>query len=202
MAEKKKRETIFIHGVASYPKTNKPYKWDNAANRSVPDPEGEYENTVIVDEDEKDRVEKLLAAFAADNKVRKPSYSISEQVDEDDEPTGKWLIKAKQYGTNKDGTVKRIAHFDGAAKPLPKDFILTSGSEIIMAVYPSVRTKPTPGVKLNISAVQVLKYVEMQERNPFEAQQGAWTKDEDNEGDEEAPFEETDGEEDGDPADF
>lgn len=206
MAEKKKRETLFIPGTARYPKTNKPVKYDQAAKRSVFDADGEFECNILVTDEVKDKIEAKIKAFAAENKLKKYKNSpISAEEDEDGNETGKFIIKTKQYGKNKDGSAKRIAHFDGAAKALGKDFILTGGSEVIVAVYPTVYEGLGGGVRLNISAIQVTKYAELEERNPFSAQEGAWTANDEDEGDdeEEAPFESEDGEEDnGDPADF
>lgn len=201
MAEKKKRETLFIKGVANYPKTNKPVKYDQAAKRSVFDPDGEYECNVIVDVDQKDKIEAKIKTFASENGLKKFKNSpITEHTDADGNETGQFIIKTKQYGKNRDESVKRIPHFDGAAKALGKDFILTGGSEVIVAVYPSVYEGLGGGVRLNISAIQVTKYAELEERNPFSAQEGAWTNEGDDE-EEDAPFESDDEHED-EPTDF
>lgn len=206
MAMKKRADNLFIRGIAVYPKTSKPYKWDNVAKRSVPDPQGEYEITVAVSEEDMERHKATMTAFALENKIKKPDLPIKAEEDEEGNETGLYLIKAKQFGTNKDGTTKRIGHFDSAAKPLSKDFVLTGGSEVILCAYMSTREMPTKGVKLNISAIQVINYVEYHGNNPFDTVEGGFVanaSNDDNEGDKDAPFDNDDGdEEDTDPTDF
>lgn len=182
-----------IRGIAVYPKTDKAYAWDAAAKRSVADEDGTFELQVAVTAE---KAKGLIAAFKKfyneNGKKGVPDHTIKEQVDkETGEKTGMWLVKATQYGKDKSDNVRKIAHFDAKAKPLPAGWRLTSGSEIILDCYPTVRKMPTPGVKLNIGNIQVVRYVEPQAYNPFEAlnEEDAYDSATDTDADEEdAPF--------------
>lgn len=197
MADKKVNNKLMVRGIAAYPKTNKPVKYDQVAKRSVYDADGSYEITIIMDADRAAKVEEKLRAFAADKGLRKPkNMPLTEQVDAEGNETGKWVLKAKQYGKNKDGSVKRILHVDGATRPLGKDFILTSGSEVNLDAYLTTYEQLGGGVRVNINAIQVIKYVEYEATSTFQAEEGAWTSDE---GEEEHQFEAVGGE---DPTDF
>jgi hypothetical protein len=163
----KPKFTALIRGVAVFPKTNRPVSWDDAANRSVPDPDGSYECKVAISAEQGRKIKAGLDAFAKETGVKNPKHPISMEIDkETGEETGRYLITAKQYGKDRDGATKRIVHFDGKARPLPKDFILTSGSEVIVSAYATSYKK---GTSLKIDSIQVVKYVEQQSRNPFSA---------------------------------
>lgn len=174
MAVKKKAGIKFVvTGTARYPKTNKPVRWDDAANRSVLDPEGKYECEVIVSAADADKIEKKLKAFAKEEGMSKPMLPIKPEM-VDDEETGNFIVKATQYAKDKDGKSKAIAHYDANASRLSTDFALTSGSEINMNVYASMWKK---GVSLKIDGIQVIKYVEREEQNPFSKVDGGYTSD-------------------------
>lgn len=186
-----------IRGIAVYPKTDRPYKWDNATSRSVADPEGSFELNVAVEAEKATGLRTALNKWYKENGHKGvPDVSIKEQLDkETGEPTGKMLVKIVQYGTDKSGLPRKLLHVDSDAKPLPEGFRLTSGSEIIVDCYPTFRKMPKPGVKLNIGAIQVVQYIEPQAYNPFEAVEGGYASEDDTEADAEAAGDEGNGEE-------
>lgn len=197
MAEKKVNNKLMVRGIAAYPKTNKPVKYDQVAKRSVYDADGSYELTIIISTDQAAKLDARLRQFAAEKGLKKiKNMPLSEQIDAEGNETGKWVLKAKQYGKNKDGSVKRILHVDGATRPLGKDFVLTSGSEINLDAYLTTYEQLGGGVRVNINAIQVIKYVEYEATGGFQPEEGAWTSDET---EEESAFEVVGGE---DPTDF
>ncbi len=173
MAIKKNKLKFVVTGSARYPKTNKPVRWDDTANRSVLDPEGKYECEVIVSATAADKIEKMLKAFAKEEGMSKPMLPLKPELVGDEE-TGNFIVKATQYGKDTDGKSKAIAHYDANTSRLPSDFVLTSGSEINMNVYASMWKK---GVSLKIDGIQVIKYVEREEKNPFAKVDGGYTSD-------------------------
>jgi hypothetical protein len=199
-----------VRGIAVHPKTDRPYRWSETDNRSVFDPDGAFEISVAVPEDFAKKLRADMLKFGKEKGLKgAPKTPLKAQTDkETGENTGLVLVKAKQYGKDKTGNARSIAHYDGQARPLPAGFMLTSGSEVILDCYPTVYKAQGGGIKLNIGAIQVIHYVERQAFNPFEAvadgydSAGDANTDTTNEEGEDAPFEnEGDGEE-GESTDF
>lgn len=187
---KKKVEKIYIRGIARYPKTDRAYKFDKAAKRSVPDPEGKLSIEVIVDGEVAKSIEDKIKAHAKEGGLKiatVKNWPFADELDKenDDEPTGRIVFKAWQYGSNKDGTIRKMGHFDSRGKALPSTFRLTSGSEVIIAVRPNAFKELGGGVNLYLDGVQVVKYVPYQGGNPgFGAVgDGEYYADDENEGD-------------------
>lgn len=182
-----KRETkkFFIRGVARYPKTDKPYSFDKAAKKSVPDEDGKLQIEVIVPANVAEGYEKVIAEFVTEQgkKVSKlKNVPYQPEVDRDtDEETGNVVFKAWQYGKSKDGKVRKMGHFDGKGKPLPSDFRLTSGSEVIIAVRANLYNELGGGVNLYLDGVQVVKYREFDHNPGFGAVEGGYEADDEDE---------------------
>lgn len=159
-----KRETkkLFIRGIARYPKTDKAYKFDQAQRKSVPDEDGKLQIEVVVKPDASDKYKGILSDFVKENgkKLEKlKNHPFKAEVDkETDEETGNVIFSAWQYGKSKDGKIRKMAHFDSKGKPLPSDFRLTSGSEVIIAVRANYYETLGGGVNLYLDGVQVVKY--------------------------------------------
>jgi hypothetical protein len=188
----KPAEAFFLpRGAAVHPKTDKPYRYDAEAERSVPDPDGAFEIKVAVSAEDAEAIQKRIKDFAkAEGLKTVKNWPWSDEIDRDSgEPTGRVLFKAKQYGKTKEGKAKFIAHYDSAAAPLPKDFKLTSGSEILTQVRPRAYKTLGGGVSLSLLAIQVLRYVEYN-RNPFKPQEDGEFRHEADEDEDEgnAPF--------------
>jgi hypothetical protein len=180
-------------GQAVYPKTDRPYKYDKAAKRSVPDPDGMYELNVALDAADAEEVIERLKEFAKEQGLKAvKNWPWKEEVDrETDEPTGRIIFKTKQYGKTKEGRSKRLLHADGAGNPLPKTFKLTSGSTVSVQVFPKTFKELGGGVKLSLEALQVLRYVEY-DNNPFKAREDAEFVNEPEDVDDDTPFNEED----------
>lgn len=181
MSTNKKKEYFNIktpRGVAVYPKLDKPRKWDDTAQRSVEALDGKYEVSVALSSEVAEPLKASILNFAKAQGLKRESdlknVPWKAEVDKaTDEETGRVLFKFTNYGTNRDGSLKRIPQFDAAAKPLAKSFRLTSGSEVKIAGTADYYVKgANKGIRLLVDGVQVLKFVEQEMRNPFEAEEG------------------------------
>jgi hypothetical protein len=193
MANKPAQKFFLPDGQAVYPKTDRPYKYDKAAKRSVPDPDGMYKLEVALDAADAEPVIEQLKAFAkAEGLKSVKNWPWKEEVDKDtDEPTGRVIFKTKQYGKTREGATKRVLHADGAGRPLPKTFKLTSGSTVSVQVRPKTFKELGGGVKLSLEAIQVLRYVEY-DNNPFKAREDAEFVNEPEDVEDDTPFDEED----------
>lgn len=168
---KKKTEKLYLRGIARYPKTDRAYKFDKAASKSVPDPTGKLSIEVILEGDKAEPFKEKIKAYAKESGLKLATvknWPFADELDKDndDEPTGRVVFKAWQYGSNRDGSIRTMAHFDSQGKKLPKDFKLTAGSEVIIAVHPNAFKELGGGANLYLDGVQVVKYVERSEGNP------------------------------------
>jgi hypothetical protein len=161
-------------GLAVYPKTDQPYRFDQKLSKSVPDPDGAFELSVSIPKADAEAVVKQLKAFAKEEGLKAvKNWPFHDEVDRDTgEPTGRVIFKAKAYGKTKDGRAKSVRHYDGMGRPVPAGFKLTSGSLVSVRVWPSTYTTLGGGVKLSLEGVQVLKYVEFND-SPFKAREDA-----------------------------
>lgn len=195
MSKKPVPKFMLPDGAAVYPKTDRPYKYDKAAKRSVPDPDGMYELEVALDAADAEPVIEKLKEFAKEEGLKPSSvknWPWKEEVDkETDEPTGRIIFKTKQYGKTREGATKRILHVDGGGSPLPKTFKLTSGSLISVQVRPKAFKELGGGVKLSLEGIQVLRYVEY-DNNPFKAREDAEFHAEPEDEADDMPFDEED----------
>lgn len=180
---KAKAPTIYIRGIALFPKLDRPYRWDDASERSVPDPDGEFSVGVIVPEDKASAIQRNVLAFAKEVMGKVPKkVPFKPEVDKETlEETNNIIVTAKQYGKDRDGQLRAIPHFDSAGNALPKDFRLTGGSEVVIKVRPSTYKAQGGGVKLYLDGVQVVKYREPESRNMFApVEDGEFTYDQGN----------------------
>ena len=183
-------------GIAVYPKLDTPRKWSDLLNRSVDDIEGKLEISVAFDATPAEKLKGQILDWAKTQGLKKEAslknVPWKDEVDKvTDDNTGRVLFKFTNYGTNRDGSLKRIPHWNAAAtKVLGADFKLTSGSEIKVAGSADYYVKgANSGIRLIIDAVQVLKYVEREERNPgfeaaagYEGEEDVFARDEENDG--------------------
>lgn len=150
-------------GVAVRPRIDRPYKWDQSANKVVADPEGDFSVQLALSPSDAEKVKKVVKEAAAEagiKKLKNEPFTMETDRETGDE-TGRVIFTFKQNGTNKrTGKPNKIYQVDGRGKPLPSDFKLTAGSEIIVAYHPFAYPTLGGGVKLYLDAVQVIKYVE------------------------------------------
>jgi len=153
-------------GIARYPKTTVPYKWDQAANKSVVDKEeGKYSLDIIFPESLEAKFKQIVTDTATEAKVAFDKldnlpYSIEE--DEDGNPTGNIVVKFGQKSKNKDGTYNRVPHVDAKAKPIPfAEVKLWGGSTVIAEYHPFYyKSGKKHGVTFYLDAVQIVKAAE------------------------------------------
>jgi|TARA_R100001129_G_scaffold118833_2_gene82306 hypothetical protein len=172
-----------IKGVeALYPKLDRPYKFDNTENRSVPctatDDGAEYTvNLKIAYADiaplRKAMVKVYNEKKAKDWPVFKDNFKLLEGTIKDKDAIFDVKVKIKA-AYNKEAT-RKPRQFSAANEILPDEFQLTTGSIINVAVvlvpYFMKATKMA-GVTLRLNAVQVIKLAESSVTSPFEVEDG------------------------------
>lgn len=143
--------------VGPYPRLDQPYKWSMQQKRTVPDLEGSYECKIVLGKsDAAPLVQGIKDAIKASG-ITPENFPYKKEIDKDTgKETGNVVFTFKDYGKTRDGKTKFVRFFDGKAKPIPRGFRLTAGSEVKIEAYVSVAPK---GARLNILSVQVLKYV-------------------------------------------
>ena len=154
-------------GVAVYPKLDKAYKWDDASDRSLPNPDGDYTTRLRLSRKDAQEVIDLVQKAIKEAGV-KPKHLPYEDEVVDDEKTGNVLIKLKAYGKTKDGDINKIKFYDSAGHPLPGVVRVTGGSRIRLLGWISVAKM---GARLNIREVQIIDLAEL-EGEGFEAVEG------------------------------
>lgn len=172
-AEKRELVKVKVRGIARYPKLHIPYRYDKKLNKSVEDwKAGKFQIEVVVDPENtavaKTKEDILGAAAEAGLKVKTmKNYPWKAELEKDtDEETGKEIFNFKMYGQSKDGSKRRVPMFDAKNNPLPRDFRLTSGSEIIVLGAANPFKELGGGVSLYLNGVQVIKYVPFVAGNP------------------------------------
>jgi hypothetical protein len=158
-----KREVVKFRtaaGAAKYPKLDRAYSWSNTENRSIPDPDGQFELTVSFTPEDAKPIE-----AAVQQAIKLAGIEPKNLPFKRNEETGMIEVKFKAYGTRRDGSPNRVPQVDSAVNPLPGDFKLTSGSVVKVSGWISVAKL---GCRLNMDGVQVLKYVPYEAKTQFE----------------------------------
>lgn len=138
-------------GVVQYPRLDKPYRFDMAQNRSVPDPDGQFETGLVIS---KADAKPLIDAI--DLAIEKSGVKPNHLPYKEDKENGTVIFKLKAYGKTKDGKPTKLMYRDSKLKELPSSFVPNAGSEIYASGYVSVAKM---GARLNLKEIQVLKYV-------------------------------------------
>ena len=154
-----------------YPRIDQTYKFDTTANQSVPcgalDDGAEYSLSFKLPKAEAVKLFKAMKAYYDVKKEKgwpdKFPNPFKEQED------GLWLGKAKLKGAFGKDASRKPLQVDSRNTPLGDDFKLTSGSVANIQVSFVPYNISGNGVSLRLGAVQVLKYVPLQTRSPFEA---------------------------------
>lgn len=147
-------------GTAKYPRLDQPYTWNDAANKSMPDPEGQFETKLLIPEKEAKPLIKVIEGAIAESGIKPKHLPWKAEIDKDtDEPTGNIEFSLKRYGLSKEGKKNKIAYFDARGAMIKSDIDLTAGSTVIMSGWVSVAKM---GARLNLKAIQVIKLIERQ----------------------------------------
>ena len=177
MADKPKSIPFLIDNVeALWPRLNTTYKFDNKEKRSVPcdvfDDGAKYELSFRM---KSNQAKKLFAAMKAayieksqDNWPEKFGNPFTK------EDEGTFTFKSSLKGAYGKDATRKPSQYDAANTKLGDDFLLTSGSTVNIAgtFVPYHANGVGTGVSLRLNAVQVIDYVPMQDRSPFQATDG------------------------------
>lgn len=156
-------------GTAKYPKLDQPYSWSDAQNKSVPDPNGQYEVRVLVPSEQAQPLIETIKKAVTESGLKPKHLPYKKAVDKDTgEETGYVEFVFRAYGKTKAGGANKIKFVDAKTNPMPSTFRLTSGSTIKVSGYVSVAKM---GARLNIRGVQVINLVESS-LNGFKAEEG------------------------------
>ena len=162
--------------IAMYPRIDRTYKFDNAANRSMPcdplDDGAAYEMSFKMPEAKAKELFKAMKAYYDFKKDKSWPDKFPLPFKKDDE--GMFIGKCKlkgAYGTDK---TRKPQQFDAKNNELEADFKLTSGSTVNVAVTFVPYNMRDNGVSLRINGVQVTKYEPMAASSPFGVVEGGF----------------------------
>jgi hypothetical protein len=171
-------ETYIIENVeALWPKIDKTYVFDQKVKRSVPcnprDTGAEFSIAFRMDNDTaKALFTHMKAAYAANKEASWPEKLVNPFVKDDN---GTFTHKAVLKGAYKGEVTDKPLQIDSQGNTLPETFQLTTGSTVGVAVtfYP-YDFGGKQSVSLRLKAVQVIKYIPKEVRNPFGAVEGGF----------------------------
>jgi len=181
-------EQYIIKNVeALWPKINTTYHFDSKAGRSVAcdaKADGaEYSIQFRMDEATAKGLYSEMSRVYQANKKEKWADKLDRTFVKDDD--GMYTHKANLKGAYKNQVTSKPIQVDAKGNRLPEEFLLTTGSTVNVAVqFVPYDMGGKQNVSLRLKAVQVIKYVPMEDKNPFEATDGFVYANEDN------PFEE------------
>jgi len=169
-------EQYIIKNVeALWPKINRTYVFDSNEGRSVtcePNAQNaEYSIQFRMDNDTAKALYLAMAEVYQANKKDKWTDKLERKFVKDDD--GMFTHKATLKGMYKSEITKKPLQVDAKGNRLPDDFLLTTGSTVNISVsFVPYDMGGKQNVSLRLKAVQVIKYVPIEERNPFEAVDG------------------------------
>ena len=162
---------------ALWPRINKPYRFDNAENRTVPcdafEDGAKYEMKFRMS---KEQAKSLYGAMSkAYDEKREKSWPEKIEMPFTKDDDGMYSYKASLKGAyGKEATLKPV-QYDSKGVKLPEDFMLTTGSTVNVAVVFIPYSMRDANVSLRLRAVQVIKYVPMEASSPFGKVDGGFT---------------------------
>jgi hypothetical protein len=169
-------EQYIIENVeALWPKINTTYHFDSKAGRSVTCDAladgAEYSIQFRMDNATAKALYLAMSEVYQANRKDKWAENLERLFVKDDE--GMFTHKANLKGAYKNQTTAKPIQVDAKGNRLPADFLLTTGSTVNIAVsFVPYDMGGKQNVSLRLKAVQVIKYVPLEERNPFEAVDG------------------------------
>ena len=180
MAEIYKIENV----EALWPRIDQTYVFDQKVKRSMPcgprDTNAEFSIGFRMDnETAKTLFIKMSQAWTANREKSWPEVLTNPLVKDDNGTyTGKSNIKGAYSGK----LTTRPLQVDSQGTPLKEDFQLTTGSTVSLAITftPYYMSATNWGVSLRLKAVQVIKYVPMDQANPFGVVEGGFVLEDNN----------------------
>jgi|TARA_R110001599_G_scaffold347633_1_gene574098 hypothetical protein len=169
-------ETYIIKNVeALWPKINTTYHFDSKVNKSMPcgalDDGAEYSVQFRMDDATAKSLYMEMAKSYKANKKEKWAEKLERPFIKDDE--GMFTHKANLKGAYSNNKTTKPLQVDAQGTKLPDDFLLTTGSTVNIAVtFNPYDFGGKQNVNLRLKAVQVVKYVPMEDRNPFDTVDG------------------------------
>ena len=162
---------------ALWPRINKPYRFDNAENRTVPctafDDGAKYEIKFRMTKDQAKALYLEMCKAYEERKEKGWPEKVDNPFTKDDD--GMYVYKATLKGAyGKEATLKPV-QVDSNGSKLPEDFMLTTGSTVNVAVIFVPYNMREAGISLRLKAVQVIKYVPMESSTPFGKVDGGFT---------------------------
>lgn len=147
-------------GLALYPHLDRLYAWNDAANKSMPHPDGDYDTKLIVSAKEAAPMIELIKQTIKDAGIKPKFLPFSDEIDkETGEKTGNVIFTLKRYGKSQDGKLNKIGFFDAKGRMIQRTIEITTGSTIICSGWISVSAK---SARLNLKNVQIIKLIERQ----------------------------------------
>jgi hypothetical protein len=159
---------------ALWPKINTTYKFDSTENRSVPcsalDDGAEYSMQFKMNEAQAKALYKEMSTAYKAKKQKNWPEKLQLPFSEEE---GVYVGKAKLKGAYGTDPTRKPTHYDAKGNKLDNDFKLTTGStvNILVSFYPWCM-RGEGGVSLRLRAVQVVKYIPMEEPSPFDEVEG------------------------------
>jgi hypothetical protein len=145
-------------GAGVYTKLHKAFKWDDASERSLPNPDGDLSTGLRLSNKDAQPLLDTVKAAIKESGVKPKYLPYSDEVI-DGKKTGNVLFKLKAYGKTKDGEINKIKFYDSAGTPLKGVINVTSGSTIALQGWISVAKM---GARMNIRECQIIDLAEMQ----------------------------------------
>jgi len=154
---------------ALWPRINKPYRFDNAENRTIPcdafEDGAKYEIKFRMSKDQAKALYKEMCVAYEEKREKAWPEKIEMPFTKDDD--GMYSYKATLKGAyGKEATLKPV-QYDSKGVKLPDEFMLTTGSTVNVAVVFIPYNMREANVSLRLRAVQVIKYVPMEASSPF-----------------------------------
>jgi len=181
-SEDMKNTTYLLKGTkARYPRLDQPYRFDTKAGangQTVPcdamEDGAKYEMEIVLDKAQAEDLHRAMTAAykAAKDKSWPAKLPINFKKQED----GTFIAKTNLKAAYSNRATGGPAQFDADNKRLGKDFQLTTGSTINVALELVPYKMSNCGVSLRLRGVQVIDYAPLQTTSPFEVEEG-FTKD-------------------------
>ena len=178
-------ESYIIKNVtALYPKINQPYKFDEKLNPSMPckalDDGASYSISFRMDEPTAKALYKAMQASYQANKKEKWGDRLERQGLFTKEDEGTYLYKANLKGAYNKQKTSPPLQVDSKGTRLPEDFLLTTGSTVNIAVtFNPYKGYGKESVNLRLKGVQVVKYIPLEDKNPFDVVEDGFTMEND-----------------------
>ena len=169
-------DTYIIKNVeALWPKINQTYRFDSKENRSVAcgatEPSAEYSIQFRMGKDTAKSLFQAMSTAYKDNRKDKWAEKLANPFVKDDD--GTYTHKSTLKGAYKNVATIKPLQVDSKGNKLPNDFLLTTGSTVNVAVqFTPYDFGGKQNVSLRLRGVQVVKYIPMEERNPFDNVEG------------------------------